>query len=177
MGPKARRESVKLSFILVYKDPAKKRLQHIQIALLVLMVPVMLYLGLPAYAEYQAFSLAEAHYLKGHELLHQEKTAEAKVELEKALELYPGLYAAWEELATIHHFDGDHEKELAVYAEALRNMPDDGRLHREVAAAYHEVGRHDEELVSIQRAVELLPEDPLAQKLHERAKQESMASR
>lgn len=166
-----------MSFILVYRDPAKKRLQTIQVVLLALMVPLVMFLGIPAYQEYNTFRLAEAHYLKGHEFLHQERNAEARVELEKAVELYPGLYAAWEELATLHHFDGDHEKELTIYAEALRHLPQDGRLHREVAQAYHESDRHVEELQASQRAIELMPDDPLARKLHERATQESMAAR
>lgn len=158
---------------LAYKDPKKKKLQQIEIALMVLFLPVGLYFGGKAFLSYQAFTQAEALHEEASVLLHMGKNDEAIPKLEEAVELYPEYYSAWEALGVAHHSNGELEKAVEVYKKGSEALPENGNLQRELATAYHYAGRHELEYEAAKAATELPNGDPLfTQKVFERATKE-----
>lgn len=159
--------------ILVYKDPKKKKLQMVELLLVILLLPFAVHWGGQAMQQWNDYQQAKIHFDKGHEYLHQESLGKARAELEKAVELYPEFYAAWEGLAVTYHFQGDHQGELKTYQAAAEALPGESRIQRELAQAYHEVGQHDKELEVIQIARDLdSTDDPLTARIHDRATRE-----
>jgi len=62
---------------------------------------------------------AKKAYDKGHELLKKQKIADARKELEKAVELYPGYAVAWFDLGLAKENQNDIDGARAAYAKAL----------------------------------------------------------
>lgn len=146
---------------LVYTDPKKKKLQQIEMIVVLLFLPVGLFYGWGAFADWQNFRQAEKLFQEASEIMHQGKYKEATPKLEAALEAYPEYYAVWEELGVSYHFLGEHQKEMETYLKGTEALPENGNLHRELAFVYHELGEHEKELASAKRAVELPNSDPL----------------
>ncbi|MBI3926176.1 MAG: tetratricopeptide repeat protein [Armatimonadetes bacterium] len=158
--------------ILFYKDPKKKKLQMAEITLIVLLLPFAVHWFGNAMESWSRYQQAETFYLKGHELMHQNRLAEARIEFEKAVQLYPEFYACWEGMGVVDHYAGDHKRESETYAQAVNLMPDDPRIRRELAEACHEIGLHDQELEQIEHARRLDPNDVFTLRLLERAQRE-----
>ena len=140
---------------LSYTDPKKKKLQKIEIGLMLVMLPIGLFFGGKALLEYQAFNKAEPIYKAASELTFTGQFEEGIVLLEEALAIYPNYYSAWEDLGLSHHMLGNHKQEIEAYERAVKALPDNGNLHRELATAYHELGEHEKELASASLAVSL----------------------
>lgn len=150
-----------MAFLAFYKDPKKKRLQQIEVLLLLVSLPFVLVLGSKSAKSFADFREAEAYYQAGDEALHAGKVDEAMRLFDKALEVYPEFYGAWEGLGASLHLRGEHERELDVYRRAVTAIPEKGELRRELATAYHEVGDHKAELREIRIASEILGTDEI----------------
>lgn len=141
---------------------------------MVLLLPVGLYWGLGALRDYQSFQEASALYENAAGLLHQGKASEATEQLERAVEIYPKYYAAWEDLAVCYHMQKDLEKSLSTYQRAVEILPDDGDLQREYATACHYAGMHEKELKHARLAMALPNRDEVfTARVLERAERES----
>src|SRR4029077_9223935 len=58
-------------------------------------------------------------YEKGQDLLKKKKIADARKELEKAVEIYPGYASAWYELGRAKEAQSDPEGARTAYLQAL----------------------------------------------------------
>jgi tetratricopeptide (TPR) repeat protein len=159
---------------LFYSDPKKKTLQKIEIAVMVIFLPVGLYFGGKALQDYQRFNRSEALYEQGSALLHGGDSQGSIEKFEESVEIYPRYYAAWESLGTAHFLNKDIDKSVDTYERAVEALPESGNLHRELATAYHYAGLHDQEFASAEKAISLSNNDPtFTQRVYERAKQEA----
>jgi tetratricopeptide (TPR) repeat protein len=159
---------------LIYKDPKKKGLQKLEIALMVILLPLGLYWGAQTYQTWQNFEKAEALYQEAALLGHGGNSPEAVKKLEEAVTLYPEFYAAWEELAVSYHMMKDYEKAINAYERGVAALPENGNLRRELATSYHYGGYHDKELEAAQIATALPNSDPLfTSKILSRAEREA----
>lgn len=154
-----------MSFILTYKDPSKKKLQAVEIVLMVLMLPLGLYGAGKAYQQYATFKQAEQLMVEGDHLLHEAKFEEASKLFAQSVELQPDYYVAWELLCTSLHNQGLHRQELNTYRQALEKLPDAPLLIRDAGACMHENELHEEEYTLLSRAIKLIPEDVFCQNL------------
>ena len=164
-----------MSFILFYKDKEKQKMQKIQIAVVLLLLPFGLWGASRSYQAWQNYQRADALFMEAHEALHAGNAQAAIPKLKECVEIYPNYYAGWEEWATTLHFMGDHQGEVAVYEKAIEANPNHELLKRDLGAAYHEVGMHDRELAILRTAANSMPEDPFAQRLLARAEKEASA--
>lgn len=144
---------------LFYRDPEKKKIQAVQLIALLLLFPTGLYSGYQAYSDWTSFRKAETIYLEGSALIHQNRLDEGIAKLEEAVALCPETYGPWEDLATTHHFMGNHDLEVLTYERGVAALPERGNLHRDLANAYHETGQHDKELIAARKASELPTDD------------------
>ncbi len=162
-----------MAFLAFYKDPKKRRLQQVEILLLLVSLPFVLVLGAKSAKSLADFREAEAYYQAGDEALHLGKVDEAMISFDKALAIYPDYYGAWEGLGASLHLTGEHERELDVYRRAVVALPEKGELHRELASTYHEVGDHKAELRQIRIAAKILgPDEIFTCRLLSRAERE-----
>lgn len=145
-----------VGLIALYRDPAKKKLQRVQIAFLLVILPVSLVWGSRSYTEWSRFRQAEQLFQEADALLHSGKSELAIEKLEQSVAQYPQFYGAWETLATMYHFRQDHKAEADAYSRAVAVLPERGELWRELGTSSHELGDHKRELEQLTRAQELL---------------------
>lgn len=158
---------------LFYTDSKRQRLQKIEVALLILLLPLGLIGGGKAYKNWSNFKEAEALFHSA-ETRHGEHGYEQSVaDLEKAVKLCPEFYPAWESLAVAHHLRSNYLATNDVYIRAVKAIPDDGDLRRSLAISYHYIGKHEDEAREATKALELESRDPLfTQSIYERAMKE-----
>lgn len=160
--------------ILLYKDPKKRKLQIVEIILMILLLPPGLYWAYQSYVSWNNFLKAEAIYTEASEMLHRGDLKEGIAKMDQALLIYPQFYAPWEELAVTHHLMNNHELERDTYERGTLALPQNGDLRRELASVYHELGEHGKELESAQLASSLENRDPLfTSKVLNRAQREA----
>ncbi|MEL6347963.1 MAG: tetratricopeptide repeat protein [Myxococcota bacterium] len=103
---------------------------------------------------------AMIHANLGQVLLLKEKIANARVELEKALELDPQLVVAMMFLAQLHMDNRDWESTVAVLEQARALQPNNPGIHLNLGIGYRGLGRFEEAQRSYQKALELDPGNP-----------------
>ncbi len=163
-----------MGWSVFYKDPKKKRLQAVELAVLVMLLPVALVWGSHSYANWKAFNKAEAIYLTAEKNLHAGNYPLACQGFQETLAIYPEFYGAWEGLALAYHSTRQFEKELETYKAAVAVLPQRGELHRELGTAFHRAGDHRSELKHLTIASSLLGDkDGLTVHLLERAEREA----
>ena len=146
---------------LFYADPGKKKLQKLEIGIMVILLPIGLFWGALSYRDWANFSKAEALLEEASALTHSSQYSRAIPKLEEALLAYPEYYPAWEELAVSYHMQKEYQKAVDTYERGVQTLPENGNLHRELATAYHYAGHHDKELSAAELAVTLPNSDPL----------------
>lgn len=163
-----------MGLIALYRDPAKKKLQRLQLAVLFVIFPVALVWGARAHAEWSSFGRAEQLCIEANQLLDQGRSAQAVDKLEQAVKEYPQYYGAWETLAVVYHLRLDHKAEAGAYQRAVAALPSRGELRRELGTTYHELGDHKQELEQLTVARELLgPNEIFTYRLLDRAQREA----
>jgi tetratricopeptide (TPR) repeat protein len=88
--------------------------------------------------------LAEAHHNLGVALEGQGKLDEARAEYERARELKPALRQAAVNLGIVLEKQGDARGAAAVYAQCVRDFPEDAVSRARLAALYRAAGQLDE---------------------------------
>ncbi len=162
-----------MPFFAFYKDPAKQCLQRMEIAALVLILPVLLFLGVHAYTQYLAFLDAEAHIARADELTHAGRIQEALAELEQCVASYPELYEAYEMMAALTYDKRDRSRAIAAYRRGLVSLPDHGELHYSLAQMLYLDKDYSGALSHARRASDLLPGDPRSASLVENCQRRS----
>ncbi len=94
------------------------------------------------------------------------EAGQAQADLERAVEIDPGLFAAHYNLAVHYAAACDVpdplERALVEAETAVRLQPDRAQAHRLLGSLYQQAGRYDEALDSLQTALSLDSRDPLA---------------
>ncbi len=94
------------------------------------------------------------------------EAGQAQADLERAVEIDPGLFAAHYNLAVHYAAACDVPdplgRALAEAETAVRLQPDSAQAHRLLGSLYQQAGRYDEALDSLQTALSLDSQDPLA---------------
>lgn len=150
-----------MSFLTVYKDPKKKRLQQVEILLMIVLLPFGLYFGYGAYQEWSQFKASEVHSLRGQELIFSGNFEEGLKEFQTSAELYPGNPFIWEAIGVVYHDRGLHLEEAEAYLSGMKANPTNGDLAREYATALHELAQHEKELEYLRLAESLGTNDAL----------------
>ena len=100
------------------------------------------------------------HANLGQVFLIKDKKANAKQELEKALELDPSLVIARMYLAQLHMDNRDWEATVAVLEVARDQEPENPAIYMNLGIGYRGLQRFDDSIVSYQKALELDPTNP-----------------
>lgn len=159
---------------LLYRDPSKKKLQKLQVAVLIVIMPVALIWGSQAAQEWGRFRRAEKLYVEADALIHAGHSQQALEKLEQSVREYPEFYGAWETLATVYHLRLDHKAEADALGRAVAVLPARGELRRGLGTVYHELGDHKRELEQLTIAHELLgPNEIFTVRLLDRAQREA----
>lgn len=145
---------------LFYKDPKKKKLQRVQLFVLLLMSPGF-YFGFLSAQTWRSFSLASDLHHQAAAEIHQGEFESASANLEKAVSIFPEQASMWSDLALSYSLSGKHEQSLNTYQRAIELLPEDGDLHRNLAMAYHDIGEHQKELHHAELANTLPTSDEL----------------
>lgn len=163
-----------MGFSLTYQDPGKKKLQRLEVGLLILILPFALYGAYRSQQSWETYQRAEQHLKLGQLHVHNNRFEEGIDEYRQSVALYPELYAAWADLATCYHLLGDHEGEVQVYHQALTHLPDRVELRQGLAEAYHETNDFEAELEQLAAMRTLMPEQGqgiLVERLERRARE------
>jgi tetratricopeptide (TPR) repeat protein len=110
---------------------------------------------------------SQAHYYKGYALVQLEKTREAIVEIQRAIELNPMHGPFYLELAYIHARQRDFDRALTLYNNALERdfFPQKSATaaaYRGIGYIYIESGMLAEAVRMYERSLELEPESAIA---------------
>jgi tetratricopeptide (TPR) repeat protein len=92
----------------------------------------------------EAAEIAEAHHNLGVALEGQGKLDDARAEYERARELKPGLRQAAVNLGVVLEKQGDARAAAQVYAQCIRDFPEDPVSRARLAALYQASGQLDE---------------------------------
>ena len=113
-----------------------------------------------AQATRQDDQLADAHYLMGVCLKEKSRPDDAVTELQRAIQLSPGLMAAREELAELYATLGRRTEEIEQL-QVLAGL--DGRIERRMAVglAHARAGQADLAVLTLGSAIEQSPDQPL----------------
>lgn len=96
------------------------------------------------------------------------RTADARVELERALALDPGHPEAHATLGTLLARSGRLDEAAAQHREAIRAAPHLASAHANLGSVLARLGRYDEAEVELREALRLAPDDPEARRNLER---------
>ena len=155
-----------MAFLTYYTDPKKKKLQIIEIAAVVILLVAIAILLPPVIKEHKDFQTAVAFHNMGHEHLHNNNNQAALECFQTAIKTYP-LESSFLEIASIHHFDGDHAKEIDVYREGLKAIKDSIKLRYSLAVEYYLQEKYDEAIAELEIAREIDPTNSEVQGLLE----------
>jgi tetratricopeptide (TPR) repeat protein len=100
------------------------------------------------------------HANLGQVFLLKDKAANAKLELEKALELDPTLVTAQMYLAQLHMENRDWTATVSVLEQARQQEPSNPAIHINLGIGYRGLKRFDDAQQSYQKALELDPTNP-----------------
>lgn len=75
-----------------------------------------------------------------------------EMRLQMAIELY------WN--AALYEFDGQYQRALAVYQQALRFDSTSSEIHKAIGKSYLQLGQNQKAIVALQKAVNINPDDP-----------------
>ena len=153
-----------MAFLTYYTDPKKKKLQIIEIAAVVILLVAIAILLPPVIKEHKDFQTAVAFHNMGHEHLHNNNNQAALECFQTAIKTYP-LESSFLEIASIHHFDGDHAKEIDVYREGLTAIKDSIKLRYSLAVEYYLQEKYDEAIAELEIAREIDPTNSEVQEL------------
>ncbi|MCR5662588.1 MAG: tetratricopeptide repeat protein [bacterium] len=147
-----------MGFIAVYKDPSKKKLQKIEIAVLLIALVISFAVGIPSYRNYLLMKEAIAYHDQVHEMIHAGQEDQALELLEKAVSTYP-MPETYEEIAAIYYFRSDSDNVIKTYERAVKQLPNDPTLHWHLSQTLFVLKRYDEALKEAQEAQRLAPND------------------
>lgn len=153
-----------MAFLTYYTDPKKKKLQIIEISVVVVLLVIGAILLPPAIKEHNDFKTAVAFHNMGHEHLHNNNDQAALECFQTAIKTYP-LESSFLEIASIHHFNDDHAKEIDVYREGLKAIKDSTELRYSLAIEYYLQEKYDEAITELEIALTINPNDSEAQNL------------
>lgn len=145
-----------MAFLTYYTDPKKKKLQIFEIVAVVVLLVVSAILLPPAIQEHKNFKTAVAFHNMGHEHMHNNNNEAALECFQTAIKTYP-LESSFLEIASIHHFNGDHDKEIEVYREGLKAIKNSIELRYSLAVEYYLQEKYDEAITELQIALEIDP--------------------
>jgi tetratricopeptide (TPR) repeat protein len=100
------------------------------------------------------------HANLGQVFLLQDKTANARLEFERALELEPDLVVAKMFLAQLHMDNRDWDATATVLEDALKVEPNNPAIHVNLGIAYRGQGQLEKAQSSYEKALELEPSNP-----------------
>jgi serine/threonine protein kinase/tetratricopeptide (TPR) repeat protein len=106
--------------------------------------------------------IPEVHFALGSVYRATGKTAEAIVELKRALELAPNSDEGFRRLATAYLAAGQKNDALHAYQQAIDVNPYYELNYTRLGAAYFQLGDNQKALAALNRAAELLPDSPAA---------------
>jgi len=149
-------EVFKLAFLTYYTDPKKKKLQIIEIVAVVILLIVGIIFIPPIIKEHQQFQTAVAFHNMGHEHLHSNNDEAALECFQAAIRTYP-MEESFLEIASIHHFKGNHEKEIEVYRDGLKSLKDSSKLRCALATEYYLQEKYDEAITESEIALKIDP--------------------
>lgn len=157
-----------MPFLAYYKDPKKKKLQIIEAVLAVIGIAVLIWL-LPAALEKRQ-RIADAVELCefGHQMIEANNIEAAKQSFTKAMELEPELLTPYLELGAFAYFEGEYDKEIAIYRKAIDHIPDTYQLHYILAESLFFNREFDAAMAEIDKAIALEPDNEIAKKFRER---------
>ncbi|MGM9991417.1 MAG: tetratricopeptide repeat protein [Candidatus Bruticola sp.] len=158
-----------MAFFTHYTDPKKKTLQLIEIITAILSIAVLLFLLPRSLNDYRNFKTATQFHEMGHERLHANDSEGAMRCFETAVRTYP-LESSYMEIASIHHFNGQHDKEIDVYRDALKIIKNSVALRYALAEAYYLKDNYDQAIIELQIVLELDPSNAQAKGLMERCR-------
>ena len=155
-----------LTFLTYYTDPKKRKLQIIEIAIATVLIIGSVILLPQAIEEHNKFQTAAAFHNMGHEHLHNNDDKAALGCFQAAVKTYP-MENSFLEIASIHHFSGNHDKEIEVYREGLKAIKDSTKLRYSLAAEYYLQEKYDEAITELQIALKIDPDNSEAKGLLE----------
>lgn len=106
--------------------------------------------------ESEAYSL----YQKGLRLLRERHPGAAALVLARALRLEPGRNSIREALARAHYALGRHEEAARLFAEVVRDVPDNDYAHYALSRCLRRLGRTAEARTHLRLARALRPGEP-----------------
>ena len=101
--------------------------------------------------------LQEPHWFLGLALINAGQADEGVAELEKGREFGMGFKQNALYLADIYAGRADYPKLLGVYADLVKQYPDDASLYANMAAVYAEIDDKENMMINLNKAVELDP--------------------
>jgi tetratricopeptide (TPR) repeat protein len=105
---------------------------------------------------------ARKEYEKAGKAMQGSNWAEARLQLEKAIALYPQFAAAWNDLGVVHMNSGDRAAARAAFEKAIEFDPNYPRAHRNLAMLTFSEGRNDEAAALLEKTLASDPLDPQA---------------
>ena len=106
-------------------------------------------------------TLPEAHFALGSAYIATGKTAEAVVELRRALELAPTSDEGYRRLGDAYRASGLKAEAIQAYKRAVEVNPYYWENHNKLGSAYLRAGENEKALEVFQRVTELEPENPV----------------
>jgi serine/threonine protein kinase/tetratricopeptide (TPR) repeat protein len=106
--------------------------------------------------------IPEVHFALGNVYRVTGKTAEAIVELKRALELAPNSDEGYRRLANAYMAAGQKDDALRAYQQAIDVNPYYGLNYTRLGIAYNELGDYQKALGALNHAVELMPDSAAA---------------
>ncbi|MBQ7502238.1 hypothetical protein IJT93_05910 [bacterium] len=157
-----------MPFLAYYKDPKKKKLQIIEAVLAVVGIAVMLWLLPPALEKRQRIADAVELCEFGHQMIEAGSIDAAKQSFAKAMELDPELLTPYLELGAFAYFEGEYDKEIEIYRQAIKNIPDTYHLHYILAESLFFSKDFDGAIEEIDKALILEPDNAIAKNFRAR---------
>ncbi|MGM9998739.1 MAG: tetratricopeptide repeat protein [Candidatus Bruticola sp.] len=158
-----------MAFFTHYTDPQKKKLQIFEIIVVIVSLAVLLVMLPRSIRDYRQFKAAVQFHEMGHERLHANDSEGAMRCFETAVRTYP-LESSYMEIASIHHFNGKHDREIDVYRDALKVIKNSVALRYALAEAYYLKNDYDPAITELQIVLEIDPSNPQAKGLLDRCR-------
>lgn len=132
--------------------------------LLVLAMLLLVFAGfsLRGYFEYRDFNRAKAIFDDANRSLEAGHWLEAEAKLEKTVEEYKYMPAAWEELATVKELLGKYEESADVLARSVEHLPKSVRLRVLYSIALIKLDRKEEAMEQARLVHTMDPAEPQA---------------
>ena len=160
-----------MAFLTHYTDPKKKVLQIVEIVCAIIAIVAAVFLIPPAIERHKIYQQAVALHEQGHERIHANDLEGARECFEAALRLDSKLEESYMELASLHYFEQEFEKERAMYHRGLKELPESTNLRFHSAESLFLSGAFQEAQAEAQRVVDIDPDYGPAVALIERCKE------